>query len=210
MSSGKSTSGPVTQSTPPSLTAIREKGGENAKASIVPVFIAALALVVLLFGGIEGKGRPRRALLVLHAALLAGCLGLGLRFGPFRNADSPVAVLAGMLAVAAMATQNALVKLALVKSPSTAVMTTNTTLFAIDTGELLLGWHGRRKGDAEAAKQFSAARERLKVLVPLGLGFIIGTAAGALGYLWFGLSCLLLVLALLVALVVWASRRSAG
>jgi hypothetical protein len=69
----------------------------------------------------------RRALLVLHAAFLAGCLGLGLGFGPFRNADTGIAVFTGMLAVAAMATQNALVKLALVDTPSTAVMTTNIT-----------------------------------------------------------------------------------
>ena len=76
----------------------------------VPVFIAALAVAVLLFGGIESKANSRRALLVLHAALLGGCLELALGFGPFRSADSQVAVLAGTLAVAAMATQNALVK----------------------------------------------------------------------------------------------------
>jgi hypothetical protein len=57
-----------------------------------------------LFGGVEGKGKARRELLILHAALLAGCLGLGIQFDPFRTADSPIAVLAGMLAVAAMAT----------------------------------------------------------------------------------------------------------
>ena len=86
-------------------------------------------------------------------------------------------------------------------------MTTNTTLFAIDTAELLLGWHGRRKGDAVSAAQFSAARERLSVLIPLGLGFLFGTAAGALGYLWFGLWCIALVLAELLGLMVWAARR---
>jgi hypothetical protein len=43
-----------------------------------------------------------------------------------------MAVLVGMLAVAAMAVQNAMVKLALVDTPSTAVMTTNTTQLCID------------------------------------------------------------------------------
>jgi hypothetical protein len=40
---------------------------------------------------------------------------------------------------------------------STNVMTTNTTLFAIDTGELLLGWRGKRRSDAASAAQFGVA-----------------------------------------------------
>src|ERR1700677_4744992 len=74
---------------------------------------------------------------ILHVALLGGCLGLGLAFGPFSNSDSPLAVLAGMFAVAAMATQNALMKLALLESPSTAVMTTNTTQLIVDVASLV-------------------------------------------------------------------------
>jgi hypothetical protein len=55
--------------------------------------------------------------------------------------------------------------------------------------------------------QFSAARERLAALIPLGLGFLIGTAAGAFGFVWLGLPCLVLVLAVLLGLFVWALRR---
>jgi hypothetical protein len=50
--------------------------------------------------------------------------------------------------------------------------------------------------------QFSAARERLAILIPLGLGFLFGTAAGALGYMWVGLWCLALILAELIGLIV--------
>jgi uncharacterized membrane protein YoaK (UPF0700 family) len=71
---------------------------------------------------------------------------------------------------------------------------------------LLLGWHGKRES-AEAAAQFSAARARLAVLVPIGLGFIVGSVAGAYGYVWFGLWCLTLILAALIGLIVWAARR---
>src|SRR5262245_46999809 len=39
----------------------------------VPVFIAVLGAVTLAFG--QAGDRSRRALLVLHSALLAGCLG---------------------------------------------------------------------------------------------------------------------------------------
>ena len=111
-----------------------------------------------------------------------------------------------MLGLSAMGVQSALVRLLMPGVASTNVMTTNTTLFAIDTGELLLGWHGKRGGDAASAAQFSAARERLATLIPLGLGFLFGTAAGAIGYVWLGLWCLTLILALLLALMVWAAR----
>ena len=84
----------------------------------VPVFVAVLGAVTLASAAVEKAGYgSRRALLVLQAALLAGCLGLGAGFGPFADADRPMAVFVGMLAVAAMATQNALVKLALPARP---------------------------------------------------------------------------------------------
>jgi uncharacterized membrane protein YoaK (UPF0700 family) len=110
--------------------------GQVGPMLAVPVFIVVLGVVVLVFGGIESKSRSRRALLVLHAALLSSCLGFGLSFGPFGNSDSPMAVLVGMLAVAAMATQSAVAKVALVKAPSTVAMTTNTTQLIIDLATL--------------------------------------------------------------------------
>jgi hypothetical protein len=58
----------------------------------VPVFIAVLSVLVLAFGGVEHLINPRRPLLVLHAPLLAACLGLGRYFGPFARADSPAAL----------------------------------------------------------------------------------------------------------------------
>jgi hypothetical protein len=76
--------------------------------------------VTLASGAVEKAGySPLRALLALQAALLAGWLGLGVALGPDASADSPPVVLVGMLAVAAMATRNALVKLALPGAPST-------------------------------------------------------------------------------------------
>ena len=44
-----------------------------------------------------------------------------------------------MLGVSAMAVQNALVHVSLKGTPTTAVMTTNVTRFAIDVGEMLFG-----------------------------------------------------------------------
>ena len=158
--------------------------GQVGPILAVPVFIVALGVVVLLFGGIQNKGKSRRGLLILHAVLLAGCLGLGLWFGPFRNADSTIAVLAGMLAVAAMATQNALVKLALVKSPSTAVMTTNTTQLIVDLAALI-----RRTEDTE---KLGEIRQRARVTFLCMAGFVGGCVAGAILELRFGVGALVL------------------
>jgi uncharacterized membrane protein YoaK (UPF0700 family) len=150
----------------------------------VPVFIAVLGVVVLVFGGMDGTGNSRRSLLLLHAALLAGCLGLGLGLSPLRNADSPIAVLLGMLAVAAMATQNAMVKLALVKAPSTAAMTTNTTQLIIDLATLARG--------QEDPNDLADVRQRARVTFLCIVGFVGGCVAGAVLESHLGLGALTL------------------
>src|SRR5262249_35460935 len=72
----------------------------------VPVFVVVLGTVTLLADALERGGyESRRVFLVMQTALLAACLGVGLARGPFDDANSPTAVLVGMLAVAAMATQ---------------------------------------------------------------------------------------------------------
>jgi hypothetical protein len=61
------------------------------------------------------------------------------------------------------------------------VMTTNTTLLAINAAEILLGWIERRKaGPSGSSKEFAA-------LLPLGLGFLGGTVLGAIAYIRIGL-----------------------
>jgi uncharacterized membrane protein YoaK (UPF0700 family) len=157
--------------------------GQVGPILAVPVFIAALGVAALLFGGIESKGKSARTLLILHAALLGGCLGLALRFGPFRNVDSPVAVLAGMLGVAAMATQNALVKLAPVKSPSTTAMTSNTTQLVVDVAALLRNAEPDKLGEI---------RLRARVTFLCMAGFVGGCVAGAVLESHFGVGALVL------------------
>jgi uncharacterized membrane protein YoaK (UPF0700 family) len=171
----------------------------------VPVFVVVLGVVTLASGMIGGAGYgSRRALLVLQAVLLAGCLGLGVGLGPFADADSPLAVLVGMLAVAAMATQNALVKRALPGAPSTAVMTTNTTQLTIDLATLLWG-----RGDPD---DLAKARRRAGVTFPSVVGFVAGCAAGAVLEVRFGLWALALPV-ILAALAVplgelWSDGRA--
>jgi uncharacterized membrane protein YoaK (UPF0700 family) len=138
----------------------------------VPVFVAVLGVVTLASVEVEKAGyRPGRLLLVIEAALLAGCLGLAIGFGPFADTDRPVAVLVGMLPVAAMAIQNALTKLALPGAPSTTAMTTNTTQLAVDLATL--AW---RRGETH---NLARARRRAGVIGSCVAGFVAGCAAGA-------------------------------
>jgi uncharacterized membrane protein YoaK (UPF0700 family) len=99
-----------------------------------------------------------------------------------------MAVLVGMLGVAAMATQNALVKLALPGAPSTAVMTTNTTQMIVDLATLARGL-----GEPD---DLSGARRRASVTGSCVVGFVAGCAAGAVLEVHFGLWALVLPVAL--------------
>ena len=155
----------------------------------VPVFVTVLCAVTLAFGEGDKPCRSRRrALLILQLGLLAGFLGLGATFGPFSDADGAPAVFAGMLGVAAMATQNALVRLALPGSASTAVLTTNTTQLTIDLATL-----ARRRGQPD---ELARARYRASVTFPCVVGFLAGCATGAFLEIHFHLSALVLPVAL--------------
>src|SRR5262249_31542216 len=109
--------------------------GEIAPLLSAPVFVVVLGVITVMF---IRKPIPltRRALLVGQAVLLASFLGFGVWFGPFADPNSSMAVFVGMLGVAAMATQNAVVRLALPGHPVTAVMRTNATPPAADPSVL--------------------------------------------------------------------------
>jgi uncharacterized membrane protein YoaK (UPF0700 family) len=164
----------------------------------VPVFMAVMTLVTFAVGArVRPDATPLRPLLVLQTALLAGFLGLGVGFGRFPDADSSMAVVAGMLGVAAMATQNVLVKLALKDTPSTAVMTTNMTQLAVDLSTL-----ARNRGEAdELAKAWRRARMTFSCIT----GFVGGCAAGAALQVKFGFWALTLPV-LLSAIVILLGR----
>ena len=151
----------------------------------VPIFMAVMGLVTLASGAIARPGSTAlQPLLWLQTALLAAFLWIGVGFGPFANADGSIAVLAGMCGVAAMATQNVLVKLALKDTPSTAVMTTNITQLTLDLSMLARG-----KGDAD---ELAKVRRRARMTFACVIGFVVGCAAGAALEVKFGLWALAL------------------
>jgi uncharacterized membrane protein YoaK (UPF0700 family) len=150
----------------------------------VPVFMAVLGLTRLLVGGLESLGLASlRPLLLLQLLLLAALFFLFFAAGSRIDPHATSAVLAGMLGVSAMAIQNALVQVSLKGAPSTAVMTTNITRFAMDLGEVLLG---HDPGD------MAQARCRANHTWPAIVGFAAGCGLGAATEAAFGLLSLAL------------------
>ena len=144
----------------------------------VPVFIALLGLTRLFAAALQGtRHGTLRPLLGLQLVLLVSFLAVRVAAGPALDPAAPLAVVAGMLAVAAMAVQNALVQISMVGAPATAVMTTDITRFMMDVGALLL-----RRDPDEVAR----ARSRASRTWPAILGFTIGCSLGAVFEAAFG------------------------
>jgi uncharacterized membrane protein YoaK (UPF0700 family) len=184
---------------------VTHQHGAVIKILAIPAFfVAGVATTVI----VKRLARGRAALpatLGLEAALLAGLLACWLRGGPFTDPDAPAAAIASLLGLLAMGMQSALVRL--LGYPSTNVMTSNTTQLAIDAAEFVMAWqaHRRSPADATVAAEYTGVRHRLAVLGPIVLGFLAGTIAGAVAYVGLDLWCVLVAIALALALAAWAS-----
>jgi uncharacterized membrane protein YoaK (UPF0700 family) len=87
-----------------------------------------------------------------------------------RDPDARIMITAGMLGVAAMAVQNALVQTSLRGAPPTAVMTSNITRFAMDIGAVVF---------SRDPRDVAAARNRAPHTWPAIVGFAVGCGVGA-------------------------------
>ena len=152
------------------------------KVLALPEFIAVIALARLLGGVARKRGWPAlRIMLSLEVILLVVFFALAVKFGPFEDADRPLALLTGFAGIAAMAIQNALQRVHLASLPPTTIMTGSTTQATIDAVDLLAG---TAIGDA------AAIRTRLPRVAMSVLLFAAGCAAAALLYWQTGFWCL--------------------
>jgi uncharacterized membrane protein YoaK (UPF0700 family) len=156
------------------VIAARFVAGEQALLShllAVPVFMLVLGLTRLFAAWLERARIPSLLpLLLLELVLLFAFFGIGIYVNAHIAPNAASKVVAGMLGVAAMAVQNALVRISLTGAPSTAVMTTNVTVFTMDLGEILL---------AQDAGRLAKARERTRYTGMAVAGFVVGCALGA-------------------------------
>ncbi len=167
------------------------QAGVAAKLLALPIFIAAVAAAHALHRWRERRGLDSARLLVaIQLALLLAFMACGLISGPFAQADEPLAVLTGLVGVAAMATQNAAARSAFAPLSPTTVMTGNVTQATMDLVDVLLS----------AAARESAVARAARLVPPLG-AFAAGAVAAGLACGRFGFACLLLPAAALLLLL---------
>jgi uncharacterized membrane protein YoaK (UPF0700 family) len=172
-----------------------------AELIALPVFVIVVALTRLVVLHYERAGRsPVRALLLGQAALLAGCMSVGIASSPISDPAAAGSILAAQLGVAAMAVQNAGCRLVFPAHAPTTVMTMNTTQSAIDLVDMLRGADG----------ESTAARDRFMCTAPIVLAFIAGVIAGAFGYLYVSFWCLAVPVAGLLGVSMYATAIAAG
>ena len=172
----------------------------------IPIFLVAGAATTLLAELANNRRRsPLAWSLALEGSLLTGFFVAGVIGAPFTTPDAPLALITGLFGLSAMGVQSALVQLLMRGTPSTNVMTTNTTQIAILAARTALCWHARRRatGD-EAAAQLAATRDRLMAVLLVAAGFGTGTIAGALAYSAVDLWCLLAPIAAILSLLMWS------
>jgi uncharacterized membrane protein YoaK (UPF0700 family) len=182
-----------------------------AKLFAIPSFFFAGMAVTMLVHSTKGRPHPSLAWsLVVECMLLIGVLVSFWTGAPFRTPDMPGAIMALLFGMAAMGVQSALVRLLMRNAASTNVMTTNTSLLAINAAEILLGWIERCKVRSTGTlnPNYAQAQNEFAALLPLGLGFFVGTALGALAYINMGLSCISFAILPVGSLALWYMRRS--
>jgi uncharacterized membrane protein YoaK (UPF0700 family) len=117
--------------------------------------------------------------------------------------------MAGLCGIAAMGTQSAAVRFLLHAAPSTNVMTTNLTQFAIDTAQLLLARLRTRSAEGFLPRhEIGEVRRRLAEAAGLMSGFFVGVVLGCLAFRLAGLICLAPVIGILLCLVVATCSRA--
>ncbi|MBV8141194.1 MAG: DUF1275 domain-containing protein, partial [Verrucomicrobia bacterium] len=167
------------------VLAARIVAGDPAPVSYiisVPVFVAALLLTRLLVACLDRvQVASLVPLLLVQFLLLSGFLSIGVIAGHRENPHAAIMIFAGMLGVAAMAVQNALVKISLPEAPSTAVATTNTVVLTMDIGTILL---------SRDPKGIASARGRAGNTWPAVAGFLAGCIIGGAGESLIGLRSL--------------------
>jgi|SRR5215468_1227119 len=154
------------------IAALLVQGGPINLAQVlaVPVFAAEVGTVWLIAKAWGRRGPAlARPLLLIQFLTLVCVLTLSVIFNPAANRHGFVAVIVAMIAVAAMACQFALLRLAVPGAPSTAVMTGNLTNAVLSLLDTL----------SPSCPLEEGARARLNKTLKVVVGFLAGCIAGA-------------------------------
>ena len=161
------------------IAALLMRGGPPNMAQVlaVPVFVIAVAGVWATAKALKRSGPAlARPLLLIQFLLLTCVLILSVIYSPAVHPHGRMSVVIAMIAVSAMASQFALLRLSVPDAPSTAVMTGNLTNAALSLLDTL----------SRSQPLTKDANERLKKTLKLVVGFFAGCIAGAAAVSWFG------------------------
>src|SRR5271166_97930 len=160
-------------------------GGDVLKIVAVPVFVVAVFLATAVHDQLQREkpeSRLDRRLVPFAGALLLGAAALAYFYGsPGASGEySSADAIAGLIAVVAMGTQNAIHRFASALGPTTTVMTSNVTQLTVLASRRLL------KGPPPAEKA-PALPFSLRGIAGLVLFFALGCALSAVATLAAGL-----------------------
>jgi uncharacterized membrane protein YoaK (UPF0700 family) len=187
---------------------VLHEAGFLIKALAIPAFVVAAAATTILVSVMGGSRRSAWPWVFgLEGVLLIAFLWIGLANSPFGDPDQPAALMAGLCGLAAMGVQSASVRLLVQRAPSTNVMTTNTTRFAIDATYLLLAQIRTGAADKVIPEyEIGSVRPRFAETVRVMIGFVAGVVLGAPAFRLFGFICMTPIIGILFCLVITASR----
>ena len=180
---------------------VHPSSGLIAKLLALPTFVVFVMFTRFVVLHYDKHSRsPLRTLLIIQAALLVACMLVGQDVAPVTDANTPGAILTGLLGVAAMAIQNGYARLTFAAHPSTTIMTTNAAQAVIDLVDMY-------RPDPNVR---GPARERFTRTAPLILGFVVGTIVGAYGFVYLSFWCLGIPIVALLMLIAIAPMKQAG
>jgi uncharacterized membrane protein YoaK (UPF0700 family) len=188
---------------------VRHDYGVAGKLLAIPAFLGAAAAAAAIIGVLQQRGRsPLASMLALEAALLAVFAAIMVFGPPLTDVSAPSGIVAGLFGAMAMGAQSAAVRLLLRGVPQTNVMTGNMTQLGIETTEVIKAWRrsARNPSDADAGREFAAARRRLHLVLAVASGFIVGGAVGAIAYATIGIVGVWVAAIILTALA-WVNRE---
>lgn len=149
--------------------------GALPKLLALPFFCLIVLLIRIVGVCLHRRQLPvLRPLLAIKLVLLIAAGVFAVHHGPFTDPNGVATLLMGLMLIAAMATQNALHRVHLTKSPPSTLMTGTTTQIMIDLGEMIAGVNGENT---------AAARARvLRMSVSVG-AFALGCGLAAAAYI---------------------------
>jgi uncharacterized membrane protein YoaK (UPF0700 family) len=173
-------------------------GAILVKLLALPVFVLAVAATTIADTVLRARGiKPVAPILAAQGLLLVAALVAAAVLPTPRAAHDAGALITGLLAVAAMGMQNALMRLDLSTLPPSTVMTGNVTQFVMDMVGAI---------SSPSPQMAQASRQRMRHLLPGLVTFTLGAAVAALAFPGIGLLSLALPAAL-CGVLAWRLRQ---